>query len=208
MATAAFDPDGEWFKRLLTAITKGDSDAADRLLKPLTALLLSQAYRVTRNREDAKDAVEEAIFRFLCRLSRPSKDPFRPNQVKRWLVTSTIRLALKRKKPTQREVNVDSADDGNTIEDQFESSDAPPGQRIFSEQFWKDFARCWKEVSLPDKMIFAFHVSHWTQTSIAASLLFKGKSQRVHEHQNEVKKKVRECLKAKGHTNADDLWAA
>jgi RNA polymerase sigma-70 factor, ECF subfamily len=90
---------------LVHACKRGDAAAFEQLVKRYDGKLFSIAQHVTRNREDAQDAVQEAFLKVFRKLAQ-----FRENsQFSTWLFRITINESLMklRKQRSAREVSID-----------------------------------------------------------------------------------------------------
>lgn len=96
-------------KLLVDAARRGDRTAFDSLCERHTAQLVRSAYRVTRNSEDAEDAVQDALLSAFLHLNAfDGRSSFST-----WLTRITINSALMllRKRKTSLALATDSADD-------------------------------------------------------------------------------------------------
>ena len=101
-------------QRLIAAAIKGDTNAFAKLCAVSTPAILSTLLRITNNREDAEDALQDALLQAFSNLSRfQGKSRFST-----WLTRVAINSALMllRKKRCRREVFAfdDSDDDAET----------------------------------------------------------------------------------------------
>jgi RNA polymerase sigma-70 factor, ECF subfamily len=92
--------------RLLAAAKRGSSEAFEALCKAQTERLLKAAFRITRNREDAEDALQDSLMRAFVHISN-----FHGNSsFSTWLTRIVINSALMILRKTRNERQV-SADD-------------------------------------------------------------------------------------------------
>ncbi len=90
---------------LVHACKNGDAAAFEPLVKRYDIKLLRIAQHITRNREDAQDAVQEAFLKVFRKLTQ-----FRENsQFSTWLIRITVNESLMklRKQRSSREVSID-----------------------------------------------------------------------------------------------------
>src|SRR3984885_5737275 len=90
---------------LVHACKKGDVAAFEKLVKRYDRRLLRISQTVTRNREDAEDAVQEAFLKAFQNLAAFRED----SQFSTWLIRITVNQSLMklRKHHTQKEVSLD-----------------------------------------------------------------------------------------------------
>jgi RNA polymerase sigma factor (sigma-70 family) len=90
---------------LVAAAKQGQSEAFGALCQPLGRRLIQSAHRITRNREDAEDAVQDTLMRAFVHLS----DFDGRSSFATWLTRIAINSALMivRKKRTSLEVALD-----------------------------------------------------------------------------------------------------
>src|SRR5258708_7731692 len=90
---------------LVHASKNGDVAAFEQLVKRYNSKLLRIAQRVTRNREDSQDAVQEALFKAFQNLAEFREDA----QFSSWLFRITVNQSLMklRKQRTKREFSLD-----------------------------------------------------------------------------------------------------
>jgi RNA polymerase sigma-70 factor (ECF subfamily) len=98
---------------LVHASKKGDVAAFEQLVKRYGRRLLRISQTVTRNREDAEDAVQEALLKAFQNLAEFRED----SQFSTWLIRITVNQSLMklRKQRTHKEVSLDEdfEPDGN-----------------------------------------------------------------------------------------------
>jgi RNA polymerase sigma-70 factor (ECF subfamily) len=90
---------------LVHACKRGDAAAFEQLVKRYDGRLFSIAQHVTRNREDAQDAVQEAFLKVFRKLTQLREN----SQFSTWLFRITINESLMklRKQRSAREVSID-----------------------------------------------------------------------------------------------------
>ena len=90
---------------LVHACKKGDVAAFEQLVKRYGRRLLRISQTVTRNREDAEDAVQEAFLKAFQNLAEFRED----SQFSTWVIRITVNQSLMklRKQHTQKEVSLD-----------------------------------------------------------------------------------------------------
>jgi RNA polymerase sigma-70 factor (ECF subfamily) len=100
-------------QKLLAAAKCGDRAALDELFQPLAKRTFQIAYRITRNREDAEDALQDSFLRVFVHI----KDFDGRSSFSTWLTRIAINSALMilRKRRTSTEVSsYDSGDPEST----------------------------------------------------------------------------------------------
>src|SRR5215472_9194477 len=92
--------------QLLTAALRGRTDAFEALCRPHTAKLLKVAFYVTRNREDAEDALQDSLLRAYAHISGFNGR----SSFSTWLTRIVINSALmiRRKVRNARQVSAQS----------------------------------------------------------------------------------------------------
>jgi RNA polymerase sigma factor (sigma-70 family) len=108
-------------KRLLEAAKSGHSTAFAALCERYTQQLLRAAHRITRSREDAEDAVQDALLRAFVHLT----DFDGRSSVATWLTRIAINSALMilRKKRTLLETAIEGTDDSGAEAPRYEIAD-------------------------------------------------------------------------------------
>ena len=110
---------------LVLAAKSGQRAAFEALLERSAQRLLRTTLRITRNREDAEDAVQDTFLRAFMHV----KDFDGRSSFSTWLTRIAINSAVMilRKKRPGREVSVDSFADNNETRTTWELSDPTPG---------------------------------------------------------------------------------
>lgn len=110
---------------LVLAAKSGQRAAFEALLERSAQRLLRTTFRITRNREDAEDAVQDTFLRAFMHV----KDFDGRSSFSTWLTRIAINSAVMilRKKRPGREVSVDSFADNNETRTTWELSDPTPG---------------------------------------------------------------------------------
>jgi RNA polymerase sigma-70 factor, ECF subfamily len=116
--------------QLLAAARLGRTDAFEALCRPHTAKLLKVAFNVTRNREDAEDALQDSLLSAYAHISGfDGRSCFST-----WLTRIVINSALmiRRKVRNARQVSADELNESEETRSQFQIPDhAPsPEQRL------------------------------------------------------------------------------
>jgi len=116
--------------QLLAAARRGRADAFEALCRPHTAKLLKVAFSVTRNREDAEDALQDSLLRAYAHISGfDGRSSFST-----WLTRIVINSALmiRRKVRNARQVSADELDESHKTHPHLQVPDhAPnPEQRL------------------------------------------------------------------------------
>jgi RNA polymerase sigma-70 factor, ECF subfamily len=99
---------------LVHASKKGNVTAFEQLVKRYDRRLLRISFRVTRNREDSEDAVQEALLKAFQNLAEFRED----SQFSTWLISITVNQSLmKLRKRTNKEISLDQdvESDGNVL---------------------------------------------------------------------------------------------
>jgi len=115
---------------LVAAAKQGETTAFDAICQPHTKRLFQMTYRITRNREDAEDALQDSFLRAFVHI----KEFDGRSSFSTWLTRIGINSALMilRKKRNSGEV---SADSPNESQDFWQVADvAPNPERRYAEQ--------------------------------------------------------------------------
>jgi RNA polymerase sigma factor (sigma-70 family) len=99
---------------LVSTAKSGDPDAFVELSRRHSSRLLHTTYRITRNRQDAEDAVQDSLLKAFCHLN----DFQEKCSFSTWLTRIAINSALMilRKKRVCVEISIDGSDSGETYE--------------------------------------------------------------------------------------------
>src|SRR5882724_8645548 len=119
-------------KNLVEAAKSGHSPAFATLCERYTQQLLRATYRITRNREDSEDAVQDALLRAFVHLS----DFDGRSSFATWLTRIAINSALMslRKKRTSREIAIAGPEDFGADGPVYEIADhAPNPERRYAQ---------------------------------------------------------------------------
>jgi len=119
-------------KNLVKAAKSGQSSAFATLCERYTQQLLRATYRITRNREDSEDAVQDALLRAFVHLS----DFDGRSSFATWLTRIAINSALMslRKKRTSREIAIAGPEDFGADGPVYEIADhAPNPERRYAQ---------------------------------------------------------------------------
>jgi RNA polymerase sigma-70 factor (ECF subfamily) len=111
-------------KRLVAAAKYGESVAFDVLCERLTPRILRSLLRITKNREDAEDALQDAFLSAFVHIAEfDGRSAFST-----WLTRIAINSALMvlRKKRTSREISLDGSADSDTTPSTWEMPDHAP----------------------------------------------------------------------------------
>lgn len=111
-------------KSLVAAAKYGQTVAFDILCERLSARILRSLYRITRNREDAEDALQDSFLRAFVHLAEfDGRSTFST-----WLTRIAINSALMilRKKRGSLEISMDGAEDSDTNNTTWELPDHGP----------------------------------------------------------------------------------
>lgn len=110
---------------LIAAAKSGQRAAFDQLCEFSSRKILRTTYRITRNQEDAEDALQEAFFQAFAHL----KDFDGRSNFSTWLTRIAINAALMilRKRRQVREISVDEFAERNEAGPVWEISDPNPG---------------------------------------------------------------------------------
>jgi RNA polymerase sigma factor (sigma-70 family) len=119
--------------KLVAAAKRGEPDALDVLCSKSSPKILRVLYRITKNREDAEDALQDSFLRALIHL----KDFDGRSSFSTWLTRIAINSALmnRRKNQKSREVSLDDMDDaGKEWLHQQIADDAPNPEQLCAER--------------------------------------------------------------------------
>lgn len=111
-------------KRLVAAAKYGESVAFDVLCERLTPRILRSLLRITKNREDAEDALQDAFLSAFVHIAEfDGRSAFST-----WLTRIAINSALMvlRKKRTSREISLDGSTDSDAMPSSWEMPDHAP----------------------------------------------------------------------------------
>lgn len=109
---------------LLAAAKCGDRAAFDELFQPLAKRTLQIVYRITRNREDAQDALQDSFLRALRHMEAfESRSSFSS-----WFTSIAINSALMilRKRRNSSEIPADGSGNSDAIDRHSEAADRAP----------------------------------------------------------------------------------
>lgn len=122
-ASHAQGNDAAWESECVARVLSGDRTAFDRLVDSYTARIYTHVYRMTRNREEAEDVVQETFLRAYRNLA--SFDRLRP--FRNWLYAIATNLALNALRARQRRgltITLDFDNDMVEIDSQLEDARA------------------------------------------------------------------------------------
>jgi RNA polymerase sigma factor (sigma-70 family) len=121
------------YQRLLKAARSGEASAFERLCAPTKARMYQTLHRITKNHEDAEDALQESMLSAYMNLHRfDGRSSFST-----WLTRIGINAALMtlRKKRTHRELPIDGPGEDGEKSAYFEAPDhAPNPEERFARQ--------------------------------------------------------------------------
>jgi len=129
---------------LVVRAKAGDTSAFVELKERHSTKVLRTLYRITRNWEDAEDALQESLLKAFRHLNGfESRSSFSS-----WLTRIAINSALMtlRKRKACKEISIDSSDDDSEISGRLELQD-------FSEDPERRYARCEREELLKEAML-------------------------------------------------------
>jgi RNA polymerase sigma factor (sigma-70 family) len=109
---------------LLAAAKCGNRAAFDQLFQPLAKRTFQIEYRITRNREDAQDALQDPFLRALRHIEAfESRSSFSP-----WFTSIAINSALMilRKRRNSSEIPADGSGNSDAIDRHWEAADRAP----------------------------------------------------------------------------------
>jgi RNA polymerase sigma factor (sigma-70 family) len=112
------------YEELLEAARSGDASAFEKLCAPTKARIYQTLHRITKNHEDAEDALQESLLSAYTNLHRfDGRSSFST-----WLTRIGINAALMtlRKKRTHRELPIDGLGDDGERSAYFEAPDHAP----------------------------------------------------------------------------------
>jgi RNA polymerase sigma-70 factor (ECF subfamily) len=117
---------------LLASAKYGQTAAFDVLCERLAPKILRSLYRITRNREDAEDALQDSFLKAFVHIAEfDGRSAFST-----WLTRIAINSALMilRKKRASHEISMDGSEDSDTKQTTWELPDhAPNPERRFAE---------------------------------------------------------------------------
>src|SRR5215469_3850680 len=120
--------------QLLAAALRGRTDAFEALCRPHTANLLKVAFNVTRNREDAEDALQDSLLRAYAHISGFDGRSSFSTWLTRIVINSS--LMIRRKVRNARQVSADELSESSENRPHLQIPDhAPnPEQRILQSE--------------------------------------------------------------------------
>ena len=127
------EQEGSNYEELLEAARSGEASAFERLCAPTKARMYQTLHRITKNHEDAEDALQESFLSAYLNLHRfDGRSSFST-----WLTRIGINAALMtlRRKRTHRELPIDGTGDSGEATAYFETPDhAPNPEERFARQ--------------------------------------------------------------------------
>jgi len=127
------DAESVQYEELLEAARSGEASAFEKLCAPTKARMYQTLHRITKNHEDAEDALQESFLSAYLNLHRfDGRSSFST-----WLTRIGINAALMtlRKKRTHRELPIDGPSDNGERNAYFEAPDhAPNPEERFARQ--------------------------------------------------------------------------
>lgn len=133
VTSRAAETEGPNYEELLEAARSGEASAFERLCAPTKARMYQTLHRITKNHEDAEDALQESFLSAYMNLHRfDGRSSFST-----WLTRIGINAALMtlRKKRTHRELPIDGPGDDGEKSAYFEAPDhAPNPEERFARQ--------------------------------------------------------------------------
>ena len=129
---------------LVSTAKSGDANAFVELSRRHSSRALQTAYRITRNRQDAEDAVQDSLLKAFTHLN----DFQEKSSFSTWLTRITINSALMilRKKRVCVEISIDGSNDGSETYERWEP-------RSLTEDPENRFARSERERLLRDAIL-------------------------------------------------------
>lgn len=119
-------------KRLVAAAKRGESVAFDVLCERLTPRIIRSLLRITKNREDAEDALQDSLLSAYIHIAEfDGRSAFST-----WLTRIAINSALMilRKKRTSREISMDGSADSDAMPTTWEMPDhAPNPEKCYAQ---------------------------------------------------------------------------
>jgi RNA polymerase sigma factor (sigma-70 family) len=133
IASRLADTETAGYHELLEAARSGEASAFERLCAPTKARIYQTLHRITKNHEDAEDALQESLLSAYLNLHRfDGRSSFST-----WLTRIGINAALMtlRKKRTHRELPIDGPGEAGERNVYFETPDhAPNPEERFARQ--------------------------------------------------------------------------
>ena len=142
---------------LVHASKTGDSAAFEELVRRYNSILFRIAQRVTRNREDAQDAVQDAFLNAFQKLST-----FQENSAfSTWLIRITINESLTklRKQRAKRELSMDCdfREEANFLPLEIPDGAANPEDRLLASEIREILVKTLQMVRPALRMVFVLH---------------------------------------------------
>ena len=169
-------------RKLLARIRKGDDSAFEILVAEHSSRILSLAWRLAGNREEAEDIAQEAFLR----LHRNLADFRGDSSIATWLHRTVTRLAidyLRRQKIRQRifffRKNSEEADPLDVVP----SSTPSPDERFFAGEIGRHLKMAMQKLSAQQRVVFSLrHFEEMPLREIAGLLELEEGTVKSHLH--------------------------
>jgi RNA polymerase sigma-70 factor (ECF subfamily) len=180
---------------LVHASKTGDSAAFEELVRRYNSILFRIAQRVTRNHEDAQDAVQDAFLNAFQKLST-----FQENSAfSTWLIRITINESLMklRKQRAKRELSTDCdfREEKNFLPLEIPDGAASPEDRLLASEIREILVKTLQTVRPGMRMVFVLHYMEGFSLDQTAGALDLSQSA-VKARSRRARLKLREGLRA------------
>ena len=173
-----------WMKNddeLVSEVLKGDQTSFELLLRPYRLGLLNMAYRMTGNREEAKEICQDALIKVYRYLHRYEKE----KSFKSWVYKITMNSAydfLRKKKKSE-----------DIIESQKDlhfATSPNPEQQFLNREIGSKIESCLRNLSPKEKAVFLLRDGDGFSVEETSEIL-KCSSLSVRTHLSRARKKIR-----------------
>ena len=174
---------------MVERVLNGDLDAFEPLITPYRQPLLSLAYRITRNWEDAKETSQETFLRAFKYLAKFDVQ----KSFRNWIYQILINTArnLKKKQPIHERLRHDVP-----VSELLVDSGKDPEQQQLDREFRSQLADCLDGLSDREREIFLLRdIEGWNIRETADVLRCSSIAVRV--HLSAARRKIKERIKEK-----------
>lgn len=171
-------------KELVTMVLSGRTEAFEPLVLPYRQSLIALAYRITRNREEAREAAQEALFRAFKYLDRYDAS----RSFRNWIFRIAANEACTRARKMRRERDI-----LHGLETEPPSSGNPEAGRR-SHEFRSDLTACLELLSPREREVFILRdIEDLNVRETARALRSSSVSVRV--HLSRARRKIRDAIR-------------
>ena len=171
---------------LVEMVLAGKLEAFDPLVTPYRRALLSLAFRLTKNWEDAKEVAQETLLRAFKYLSHFD----RKRSFKNWLFQILVNAARNFQKKSL------PLDRGDSTSSELAASNSGPDERHLREELKSQLLECLTGLSRKEKEIFLLRDIEELSIKETAEVL-GASSISVRVHLSAARKKIKEMIREK-----------